>query len=117
MDVRMPMLDGVAAAAELAARSPVCRVVMLTTFDDEDYVVRALRAFTRPNVRLPPAWVGMPPRRAGDHRLLGGYSMTFSLRPDAASRSGYEPVYEVNCSVTQQHAGRNGMARQSSPGS
>jgi DNA-binding response OmpR family regulator len=57
MDVRMPMLDGVAAAAELAARSPVCRVVMLTTFDDEDYVVRALRAFTRPNVRLPPAWV------------------------------------------------------------
>ncbi|MBL7498129.1 response regulator transcription factor [Frankia sp. CNm7] len=44
MDVRMPVLDGVAAAAELAARAPACRVVMLTTFDDEDYVVRALRA-------------------------------------------------------------------------
>ncbi|MCK9904619.1 DNA-binding response regulator [Parafrankia colletiae] len=44
MDVRMPVLDGVAAAAELAEQVPACRVVMLTTFDDEDYVVRALRA-------------------------------------------------------------------------
>lgn len=44
MDVRMPELDGVAAAAALARRSPACRVVMLTTFDDEEYVVRALRA-------------------------------------------------------------------------
>lgn len=44
MDVRMPVLDGVAAASELAERAPACRVVMLTTFDDEDYVVRALRA-------------------------------------------------------------------------
>lgn len=44
MDVRMPVLDGVAAATELAGRAPDCRVVMLTTFDDEEYVVRALRA-------------------------------------------------------------------------
>jgi DNA-binding NarL/FixJ family response regulator len=44
MDVRMPELDGVAAVAVLLRRLPSCRVVMLTTFDDEDYVVRALRA-------------------------------------------------------------------------
>ncbi len=44
MDVRMPTMDGVAAAHELARRSPACRVVMLTTFDDEEYVVQALRA-------------------------------------------------------------------------
>ena len=44
MDVRMPRMDGVAAARELARRSPGCRVVMLTTFDDEEYVVAALRA-------------------------------------------------------------------------
>jgi DNA-binding NarL/FixJ family response regulator len=44
MDVRMPELDGVEAVALLRGRAPQCRVVMLTTFDDEEYVVRALRA-------------------------------------------------------------------------
>jgi DNA-binding NarL/FixJ family response regulator len=44
MDVRMPRMDGVTATRELARRSPGCRVVMLTTFDDEEYVVQALRA-------------------------------------------------------------------------
>jgi DNA-binding NarL/FixJ family response regulator len=44
MDVRMPEMDGVAAAAVLRRTAPDCRVVMLTTFDDEEYVVQALRA-------------------------------------------------------------------------
>ncbi|WP_018680961.1 response regulator [Actinokineospora enzanensis] len=44
MDVRMPGMDGVAAVAALRTRAPGCRVVMLTTFDDEELVVRALRA-------------------------------------------------------------------------
>jgi DNA-binding NarL/FixJ family response regulator len=44
MDVRMPVLDGVEAVEVLRRELPSCRVVMLTTFDDEDYVVRALRA-------------------------------------------------------------------------
>jgi DNA-binding NarL/FixJ family response regulator len=44
MDVRMPEMDGVAAVAVLRRAAPGCRVVMLTTFDDEEYVVQALRA-------------------------------------------------------------------------
>jgi DNA-binding NarL/FixJ family response regulator len=44
MDVRMPEMDGVTAVAVLRRTAPDCRVVMLTTFDDEEYVVRALRA-------------------------------------------------------------------------
>ncbi|GAB2998277.1 response regulator transcription factor [Streptomyces pseudoechinosporeus] len=44
MDVRMPEMDGVEAVAVLRGRAPKCRVVMLTTFDDEEYVVQALRA-------------------------------------------------------------------------
>jgi DNA-binding NarL/FixJ family response regulator len=44
MDVRMPTMDGVAATVALRRDLPGCRVLMLTTFDDEDYVVRALRA-------------------------------------------------------------------------
>lgn len=44
MDVRMPRMDGVRAVAALRDRVPEVRVVMLTTFDDEEYVVEALRA-------------------------------------------------------------------------
>jgi DNA-binding NarL/FixJ family response regulator len=44
MDVRMPTMDGIEALAILGHRAPDCRVLMLTTFDDEEYVVQALRA-------------------------------------------------------------------------
>ncbi|MBC2904317.1 response regulator [Streptomyces cupreus] len=44
MDVRMPGIDGVEALAILRRRGCSARVVMLTTFDDEEYVVAALRA-------------------------------------------------------------------------
>ena len=44
MDVRMPVLDGVAATAQVRRAVPTCQVLMLTTFDDEEYIVAALRA-------------------------------------------------------------------------
>ncbi|RXS88419.1 response regulator transcription factor [Streptomyces sp. TM32] len=44
LDVRMPVLDGLAAIAPLAALDPAPTVVMLTTFGDEENVIRALRA-------------------------------------------------------------------------
>lgn len=44
MDVRMPRLNGLAAAAELMAQPDPPRVVMLTTFDEDDVVDAALRA-------------------------------------------------------------------------
>ncbi|MFJ9946740.1 response regulator [Kitasatospora sp. NPDC091207] len=44
MDIRMPVLDGVGATGELAATLPGCRVLALSTFDLDEYVVGALRA-------------------------------------------------------------------------
>ncbi|OLZ71105.1 DNA-binding response regulator [Streptomyces amritsarensis] len=44
MDIRMPVLDGVAATAELAKTLPDVRVLALSTFDMDEYVVAALRA-------------------------------------------------------------------------
>lgn len=44
MDVRMPRRDGVAATREIVAQKLPVRVLILTTFDLDDYVVGALRA-------------------------------------------------------------------------
>lgn len=44
MDVRMPDLDGISATREVLAASPGAKVVILTTFEDDDYIFGALRA-------------------------------------------------------------------------
>ncbi len=44
MDVRMPDLDGISATRELARAAPASRVLILTTFEQDDYVFGALRA-------------------------------------------------------------------------
>jgi len=47
LDIEMPGLDGLAAAAELAAEQPDCKVVMLTTFGRPGYLRRAMEAGAR----------------------------------------------------------------------
>jgi DNA-binding NarL/FixJ family response regulator len=44
MDVRMPRLDGLAATRRILARHEGVRVLVLTTFDVDEYVYEALRA-------------------------------------------------------------------------
>ncbi|WP_422770582.1 response regulator [Plantactinospora sp. WMMC1484] len=42
LDIRMPRLDGLAAGVEIRRLVPETAVVMLTTFGEDDYIVRAL---------------------------------------------------------------------------
>ena len=44
LDVRMPVMDGLEAARQVCARYPETKVIMLTTFDVDDYVFDALYA-------------------------------------------------------------------------
>ena len=44
MDIRMPNLDGIEATRRLTQRAPAPRVLILTTFDLDEYVYEALRA-------------------------------------------------------------------------
>lgn len=44
MDVQMPVLDGIAATAKLAEIAPQTKSIILTTFDDEEYVLGGLAA-------------------------------------------------------------------------
>lgn len=44
LDIRMPRLDGIAAAEALARAAPDTRTVVLTTFGEDDYILQALGA-------------------------------------------------------------------------
>ena len=44
MDIRMPELDGISATREVLAAEPELKVVVLTTFEEDDYIFEALSA-------------------------------------------------------------------------
>jgi DNA-binding NarL/FixJ family response regulator len=44
MDVRMPIMDGVVATGKICTQFPQIKVLVLTTFDDTEYVSQALQA-------------------------------------------------------------------------
>jgi DNA-binding NarL/FixJ family response regulator len=95
MDVRMPELDGIEATARILADKPDTRVLILTTFDLDEYVARALRAgasgFLLKDVR--PAQLADAIRvvAAGDallapsvtRRLLDRFASTLDAGPSA----------------------------------
>ncbi|NEP56165.1 MAG: response regulator transcription factor [Symploca sp. SIO2G7] len=43
MDIRMPVMDGVAATKEISQHFPNIKVLVLTTFDDDQYLTQALQ--------------------------------------------------------------------------
>lgn len=94
MDVRMPRLDGVEATRQLSARGPVPRVIVLTTFDLDEYAFAAIKAGAAAFLlkdATPPALLGaIRSVHAGDavvapsttRRLLDHFAATL---PDAAA--------------------------------
>lgn len=44
MDLRMPVMDGASATRHLKSRQPECRVIVLTTFDEDAAVFDAMRS-------------------------------------------------------------------------
>ena len=44
VDIRMPNLDGIEATRQIVAESPTVRIIILTTFELDEYVFQALRA-------------------------------------------------------------------------
>ena len=72
MDVRMPGGDGIEATRRIVAARPETRILMLTTFEDDDYVIGALRAGAAGFVlkRIQPEQL-----IAGIHTVAGGDSL------------------------------------------
>ncbi|HVA26889.1 MAG TPA: response regulator transcription factor [Candidatus Baltobacteraceae bacterium] len=44
MDIRMPVMDGISATATICSRVPNARILVLTTFDEDELVRKAMRA-------------------------------------------------------------------------
>jgi DNA-binding NarL/FixJ family response regulator len=97
MDVRMPVLDGVAATRAITSAHPMVRVLILTTFDLDEYVVEGLRAgasgFLLKDVPAPELLTAIRAVAAGDavvapaatRRLLDRFLLpgSASVVPDA----------------------------------
>lgn len=44
MDIRMPVMDGITALRKIKEQQPDIKIIMLTTFDDEEYILKSIKA-------------------------------------------------------------------------
>ncbi|MCO6447088.1 MAG: response regulator transcription factor [Ignavibacterium album] len=44
MDIEMPVMNGISAAAQISERFPEIKIIMLTVFDDEDKIFKAIKS-------------------------------------------------------------------------
>ena len=51
MDVRMPVMDGINATRQIKQQLPGCQVLMLSTFDDDEYIIKSLLYCSASHVR------------------------------------------------------------------
>ena len=91
MDVRMPGLDGIAATRELLAVSPDVKVVVLTTFEQDDYIFGALSAgasgFLLKRTRPEELIAAIHTVAAGDSLLSPSVTRTVIQRAGGAARA------------------------------
>ena len=92
MDIRMPGMDGITATAQILAEHPAVKILLLTTFDLDEYAYDGLRAgasgFLLKNARPQELLAGIRAVAAGEavlapsttRRLLDTYASTFNPR-------------------------------------
>ncbi|MEU7606022.1 response regulator transcription factor [Streptomyces sp. NPDC040724] len=94
MDIRMPGMDGIEATRKITADSTATRVLILTTFEDDDYVYAALRSgasgFLVKNMDLDDILTAIRVVAAGDALIAPSVTRRlieeFAARPEPAPR-------------------------------
>ncbi len=94
MDIRMPVLDGIGATAQVLRQVPDTKVVMLTTFDLDEYVVEAFRAGASGFVlkTAPPAHLVAAVRTIVLGEALLAPASTRQLIEESVRRAGPSPL-------------------------
>jgi len=104
MDVRMPRLDGIAATAAVRALADPPAVVVLTTFDSDDHVFRALEAgacgFLLKDTSPQDLVQAVRLAQAGDGMLSPGVTRRLILRVTQRRSAGREAALAVIESLT-----------------
>jgi DNA-binding NarL/FixJ family response regulator len=133
MDLLMPVMDGIAATAEIKARYPEVEVVALTSFVDEDRVTAAIeagasgfllkdaeaddlaaaiRAAVAGEVHLDPAIAGIVARGLRDRSGTGGRTGSGRGTYPAGTRSAGEPAARGRGSARASLATLTGRERE-----
>ena len=87
MDIRMPVLDGIEATRRLVPQLGGTRVVILTTFDLDDYVADVFRAALRVSCSRPPR-----PRSSSRRSVPSTRATGCSRRPDPPADRAVHPA-------------------------
>ena len=104
VDIRMPGMDGIEATRMITTDAPGSRVLILTTFDDDDYVYASLRAgasgFVVKHMPLEDILAAIRVVAAGDALLAPG--VTRRLIEDFASRPRPAPEVRQIAGITER---------------
>ena len=109
MDIRMPVMDGLATCRRIMAMPRPPKVIVLTTFDTDDYIVEALRAgasgFLLKDIRASQLIDAIRTAAAGDallgpsvtRRVIEGFLSGHHTRAEATRRLGRSPTGNAKC--------------------
>ncbi|MHC0037772.1 response regulator transcription factor [Pseudoneobacillus sp. C159] len=87
MDIQMPVMDGVKATEEIKKRFPQIKVIILTTFQDINHVLKALNAGAE----------GYILKAVDPHFLVSGISMVYhggSLIPQELAKEVFQSIHQ-----------------------
>ena len=107
MDLRMPVLDGIAAIEQIGRLAAPPVVVVLTTFDADQYVLRALRAGAAGFLvkSTPPEdLIGLVRVAAEGHTVLSPAAARRLIAASADSRPAAERARQLTGSLTEREA-------------
>jgi DNA-binding NarL/FixJ family response regulator len=97
MDVQMPELDGVAATAQITAQAPATRVIILTTFEREEYVLEGIKAGAKGHLlkEIPADELLETIRRVHAGESVIQPRLATRLIAEFSRRGGAAPAYEA----------------------
>ncbi len=95
MDLVMPVMDGIEATAYITKNHPAVKVLVLTSFSDQDYVLPALQAGASGYLLK-----DMKPDQIVE-AIRGAYSGNIQLHPDVTQKLMFQAASQVSAPKTQ----------------